>query len=302
MSIKLLKLKSIIFLLSFLAIFVLASFVNFSKAEYKESSETLASDFLLKNFYAEEKQAEKFIYSWGDLSSLKKSRPPQYIAFISAELKYESKSNFSPTARAFTDGILFTYKKNIEKQIYISGSFNNWALSSMSRNRNGVYFYFHKLPFGRDAYKEKTKHQFQYRFLINDVWAPDPNQKSYSYNKFDEILSVYYLPDRRVNKSVSMQILEKYRVGRTYEYLVEFRFYAPNAKSMYLIGEFNNWNMSHDAMIKYEDGIFRIKKKIASGNYLYKYVIDGKWILDKYNYSTKYDEKRGLLCSFLELH
>jgi hypothetical protein len=41
--------------------------------------------------------------------------------------------------------------------------------------------------------------------------------------------------------------------------------------------------------------------RLRPGGYVYKYVADGKWMLDKFNEETRYHRGIGELCSFLEL-
>ena len=53
----------------------------------------------------------------------------------------------------------------------------------------------------------------------------------------------------------------------------------PNAKKVFLAGDFNNWNPESDRMTK-RNGSFRKKIKLAGGEHQYKFVVDGEWIPD----------------------
>ncbi|MCX5801612.1 MAG: hypothetical protein NTX17_09530 [Candidatus Eisenbacteria bacterium] len=64
---------------------------------------------------------------------------------------------------------------------------------------------------------------------------------------------------------------------------IEFQFYAPDAKAVYLSGEFNDWAPEADLMTKDEDGIFRLTKRLSPRRYEYKFVIDGTWKEDPAN-------------------
>jgi 1,4-alpha-glucan branching enzyme len=55
---------------------------------------------------------------------------------------------------------------------------------------------------------------------------------------------------------------------------------VPNAKQVYLVGDFNRWNPSGQRMSKYRDGTFRVKLVLKPGQYQYKYVVDGVWVND----------------------
>ena len=52
-----------------------------------------------------------------------------------------------------------------------------------------------------------------------------------------------------------------------------------NAKSVFLAGDFNDWNSQADPMIK-RGGQFSKSVKLLPGQYQYKYVIDGEWHAD----------------------
>jgi 1,4-alpha-glucan branching enzyme len=58
---------------------------------------------------------------------------------------------------------------------------------------------------------------------------------------------------------------------------VEFTFYAPEAKKVYLAGKFNEWNRTSLPMKKDKDGMWRTKLSMSAGNYEYKYIVDGDW-------------------------
>ena len=55
---------------------------------------------------------------------------------------------------------------------------------------------------------------------------------------------------------------------------------STNAKMVYLVGNFNNWNPSIKQMTKFKDGSFRARMKLPAGNYEYKFVADKIWMED----------------------
>ena len=62
---------------------------------------------------------------------------------------------------------------------------------------------------------------------------------------------------------------------------VVFNVYSPDSKSVEVAGEFNNWAPAK--MKKAEQGVWSLKKKLASGTYQYKFVFDGSWEIDQAN-------------------
>lgn len=61
------------------------------------------------------------------------------------------------------------------------------------------------------------------------------------------------------------------------EQAVEFTYYAPAAKKVYLAGKFNSWNTNSLPMKKGKDGVWRISIKLQPGQHEYKYFVDNAW-------------------------
>ncbi|QRR02011.1 isoamylase early set domain-containing protein [Dyadobacter sandarakinus] len=63
---------------------------------------------------------------------------------------------------------------------------------------------------------------------------------------------------------------------------------AVEAKQVALVGEFNDWNIDEAiALKKQKDGSFKTTLELASGEYQFRYVLDGEkwendWEADKY--------------------
>jgi 1,4-alpha-glucan branching enzyme len=53
----------------------------------------------------------------------------------------------------------------------------------------------------------------------------------------------------------------------------------PSAKEVYLVGDFNNWSRHADRMVK-RQGRFHKTKRLAPGEYQYKFLVDGEWHTD----------------------
>ena len=65
----------------------------------------------------------------------------------------------------------------------------------------------------------------------------------------------------------------------------EFRYKAPDAKSVELMCEFNGWKSV--AMTKGDNGVWTAKVSLSPGTYGYKFLVNGTdWVLDPDN-STK---------------
>ena len=65
---------------------------------------------------------------------------------------------------------------------------------------------------------------------------------------------------------------------------IEFTFDHPNAGSVSLAGEFNNWNANADPLTQGEDGVWRVVVDLGPGDHEYKFVVNGsEWIADPEN-------------------
>jgi 1,4-alpha-glucan branching enzyme len=65
---------------------------------------------------------------------------------------------------------------------------------------------------------------------------------------------------------------------------VVFTVHAERGKTVYLAGEFNDWNPTGKKMTyKAKNGIYCATVKLVPGVYQYKFVIDGAWCADPEN-------------------
>lgn len=64
---------------------------------------------------------------------------------------------------------------------------------------------------------------------------------------------------------------------------IEFTLHAPNAKEVFVAGDFNDWNSTQYPMRKFKDGIWKKSMKLKPGRFEYKFVVDGDWWTDPQN-------------------
>ena len=66
----------------------------------------------------------------------------------------------------------------------------------------------------------------------------------------------------------------------------EFRYKAPDAKTVDLMCEFNGWKAV--PMTRGDDGVWTVKVDLPSGKHAYKFLVDGKdWVFDPDNSAKK---------------
>lgn len=61
---------------------------------------------------------------------------------------------------------------------------------------------------------------------------------------------------------------------------IKFVFYAPEAREMYLTGDFIQWDPKLIPMKKGKDGVWKAKVVLPPGRYEYKFIMDGQWVQD----------------------
>jgi len=72
--------------------------------------------------------------------------------------------------------------------------------------------------------------------------------------------------------------------GNVYSKEKMFKFYAPNAKEVYVVGDFNNWKVDKSGRLeRKETGDWEKSFYLLPGKYRYKFVADGLWFWDPKN-------------------
>jgi hypothetical protein len=65
---------------------------------------------------------------------------------------------------------------------------------------------------------------------------------------------------------------------------VVFLVDAPQARSVYVVGEFNRWQIDPTGVLdKDEKGLWKKQMRLSPGTYQYKFYVDGEWVVDPYN-------------------
>ncbi|MDD5506280.1 MAG: glycogen-binding domain-containing protein, partial [Candidatus Omnitrophica bacterium] len=75
---------------------------------------------------------------------------------------------------------------------------------------------------------------------------------------------------------------------------------APEAKEVYLAGEFNNWKLDDSSRMEQNNGCWSKRISLNSGKYRYRFVIDGHWLEDPEN-PLKQVNPYGTMDSLLEV-
>ena len=82
---------------------------------------------------------------------------------------------------------------------------------------------------------------------------------------------------------------------------VLFEHYDPEADSVYIAGDFNGWIVDQKSKLQNtKAGHWTKKYNLEQGRYRYKFIVDGKWVIDSANPNTESDEV-GVTNSVVEI-
>ncbi|OCX54469.1 hypothetical protein BEL04_09530 [Mucilaginibacter sp. PPCGB 2223] len=136
------------------------------------------------------------------------------------------------------------------KSVIVSGSFNKWNTSELHLHRSGSQWV---LPYALPA------GNYGYKFIVDGRWMTDPANGNY----MEE--------DGQTNSFLAVKANHTFTL-KGYN----------NAKQVRLSGTFNDWNEPGWAMVRHGD-TWTISVYLAPGKALYKFIVDGNWIIDPGN-------------------
>jgi 1,4-alpha-glucan branching enzyme len=76
-------------------------------------------------------------------------------------------------------------------------------------------------------------------------------------------------------KTISKQSIKRKKVV--------FKFLSPNAKSVSLVGNFNNWDKTRHPMQNDGNGLWSKTVMLHQGSHQYKFLADNNWVQDPDN-------------------
>lgn len=188
-------------------------------------------------------------------------------------------------------GIKFVYKGKADA-VYLAGDFfgdKTWDRSKklMKQTKPDIWELTVPVQSGR----------YEYKFVVDNTWIEDPENPETITNEFGGKNSVLEVTGRI--KAIKQELKRATEPVKTPQG-IKFTYSAPNASSVYLAGGFNNWSTSADIMKKDAKGIWTITKKLSSGKYQYKFVVDGTWVEDTEN-PNKVNDGFGGINSVIEV-
>jgi len=184
-----------------------------------------------------------------------------------------------PAQAALAERVLFRCESPGAGQVFLAGNFNGWSTSSNAlgdEDGDGVFTLAMKLDPG----------VYEYKFVIDGVWTEDPNAAEFKDDGFGGKNSVIeVLADGSVKGGqAALAPAAKKDAPDAGGEGVTFRLEPKTGGvgEVFLAGSFNDWSATADRMTDEDgDGVYEISKKLAPGEYSYKFVVDGNWLADE---------------------
>jgi len=165
------------------------------------------------------------------------------------------------------DGVKFVYK-GTAKSVCIAGSFNEWNATkdALTESSSGVWTIV--LPL--------SAKQYQYKFVIDGNWVVDALNPKTADDGFGGKNSVIEVTQVAEIKKVEASAPSAVKEGTKFTY-------KGKAGTVFVSGSFNDWNATKNALKEVKPGIWETVLPLASGQYQYKFVVDGNWVTDPAN-------------------
>lgn len=146
------------------------------------------------------------------------------------------------------------------KKIYVAGDFNNWKPDElMLKKKQDAWVLSMVLGAGN----------YSYRFIVDGKWMPDPMNPNSS------------IENGQTNSFIAVKPNHTFKLS---DY--------SGANTVRLAGTFNDWNRNGYKLARKGDD-WTVSLYLKPGKYLYKFIVDGKWIIDPGNKLWEQNEHRS---------
>lgn len=209
----------------------------------------------------------KAIEPFGELDKLEeklffKDRPNPLFPAVNNGLafgvnRFRNKQPFSVRDSA----VRFFLRNHLQADgVMLAGSFNNWVPDQLAMQKTDSGWIF-DVTLGAG--------KWWYKFIVDGHWMVDRDNLLAENDGLGNVNSVFFRPNKTF-------VLPGYK----------------DAGKVYLAGSFNEWKHDGLPMKKTPLG-WELPLYISEGTHTYKYVVDGKWILDPNNPETVPDGTGG---------
>ena len=163
--------------------------------------------------------------------------------------------------------VVLTYADPRSRSVEVAGEFNGWSRQPLHRTDDGTWRLSFDLPEGAYAYK----------LIADEAWILDPaNPHRKTLNNIENSELIVSAETAAAPEPTAAPAAPA-ATGETVA--VTFRFYAPLANSVSVVGTFNNWNGEQNRMSAHA-GMWTCTLPLPAGTCEYKFKADDNWFWD----------------------
>ncbi len=165
--------------------------------------------------------------------------------------------------------VYFEYHDPDAKKVYVAGYFNDYSETAFPMTRDEEGFWYAE----RDLFE--TWHM--YKFVVDGSWILDPTHDHIREDSSGDT-SVMWATNQLVELRAERP---RPRLPARVPALVTYHGAAD--RTVYLAGEFNGWSTTSTPMTRVHPDKWQATIHVRPGEYAYKFVVDGNWIMDPEN-------------------
>lgn len=183
-------------------------------------------------------------------------------------------------------GVVFTLSGPTADAVYLAGDFNDWSeTATPMKLEDGIW----------RVELELAPRRYEYKFLVDGEYIEDPdnpNSNPDPYGGVNSVVTVSPAGEAVLTPTADADRIEPKKDEASSTGIL-FTYEDPNARKVSVVGDFNEWSPDANPMKKGEDGVWSIYINIPPGEYEYKFVVDGNYIVDPNNPNTVPDPYGG---------
>jgi len=164
--------------------------------------------------------------------------------------------------------ILFTVKpEENTRHVGIAFAHEDYQrIHSFQKNDKGLFFLLLDIP---------EENYLDYRLIVDGIWQVDPVAEQ-------QISGINGIPFSRLNIPVQHRVLSETPMVQE-NGLVTFTYKNQPGQSVYLAGDFNQWDPYMIPMREIKQGVYQVKVRMPSGRNFYNFFVNGESTVDPEN-------------------
>jgi len=172
--------------------------------------------------------------------------------------------------------VYFDLDAPLATNVFVTGLFDEWSgrKHRMTRRDDDGWWY---------AELDVFPLTYAYKFVVDGSWILDPAHNNIETGKYDRVQNSLTFSEARL--AGSRQVKARSVADRLLP--VDFTYHSRTSVTVAVAGEFNGWNTDSHPMSLAAVGIWKTTVNLPPGDYAYKLIVDGRWMMDPSNTLVK---------------